>query len=275
MSATKATQFVKTGVTSAFDENLFNSANQPAGDQAGKSTEETPLQEDPTSQSETPQDSDEDKSSARDTTSNFRLAALQVDAVEEVEQLGPDVGGAQEASDALETEIETIEASESVEASEAEAIEEVAVIEADSEGSADAADSSAGQETKAADEKPVEYEPLSEVSDSIRDKLATDKAVVELKDTMGRIYGELQSEYNPYGFAVVSARSEDKAPPAPPEKLINLKARANEAGLISEETALLTQRELADTFVGKAFDAQTNRNFVVQAAFSTLGLYEP
>ncbi len=130
-------------------------------------------------------------------------------------------------------------------------------------------------EDKTTDEEPQEYEPLEDVKDSIRDKLATDKAVQVLKDTVENIYGELQSEYNPYGFDVVSARTNEEEIPAPPKKLTNLKERAAEAGLISEETLLVTQRELADTFVGKAFDSQTNRQYVVQAAFSSLAEYEP
>lgn len=144
----------------------------------------------------------------------------------------------------------------------------------------DSADQSTEEATspdddKSTDEDTEEYEPLDAVKDSIRDKLATDKAVLELKDKIETIYGELQSEYNPYGFDVVSARTNEEEIPAPPKKLTNLKERAAAAGLISEETLLVTQRELADTFVGKAFDSQTNRQYVVQAAFSSLAEYEP
>ena len=124
-------------------------------------------------------------------------------------------------------------------------------------------------------EEEVEFEPLDSVRDVIRDRLATDKAVVELRTVMERIYGELHSIYNPYGFEVVSARSEKNQLPTPPETLTNLKQRAAEHGLVSEETILLTQRELVDTMVGKAVDIQTRSRPVALQAFDDLELYEP
>lgn len=125
------------------------------------------------------------------------------------------------------------------------------------------------------EEEDVEYVPLEEVSDSIRDKLAGDKAVVELKKVINRINGELQTEYTQYGLKVVEARSEGDEVPAPPESLTNFKQRAAEAGLTSEETVLLTFQELADTFVGRSVDYQSQNQTTTQAVFLTKQLYQP
>jgi len=129
--------------------------------------------------------------------------------------------------------------------------------------------------TEADEEEPVEYVPLEEVSDQIRRQLATDKAVVELKKVVDRTFSDLQSAFNPYGFAVVSARDEDREPPAPPAKLADYADTARETGLAHEMTGLLSGLELVETFVGKARDAQSRREFVGRKVFRDLALFEP
>lgn len=267
----KRTQFVKSGDTPVFDESLFGTETKPedesasAGEETSESTTapadiETGTSENsatepsssggdvsedsvPVGEDEAPKD---DESSAVE-RSNFRLAAFQAND-EKTETAADEI-----ADDAAGTE---------------EAAGEPA-------SAGDAATVSETADTKTDEEKPVDYEPLDAVRDTIRNKLATDKAVVELKKVMDKIFGEMQSEYNPYGFSVVTARSEKKEAPTPPEALTNLKARATETGLISEETVLLTRRELADTAVGKAADVQTQSRPVWYAAFDDLELYEP
>ncbi|QEG34930.1 hypothetical protein [Bythopirellula goksoeyrii] len=178
---------------------------------------------------------------------------------------------------AFQENLESSDDSEAEEGSETQDSDttETASDDRSTEESSSEADTQEAEEDSKASDENLEFEPLEDVKDSIRDKLATDKAVLELKDKIESIYGELQSEYNPYGFDVVSARTNEEEIPAPPKDLTNLKERAAEAGLISEETLLVSQRELADTFVGKAIDAQTNRQYVVQAVFSSLATYEP
>ena len=129
--------------------------------------------------------------------------------------------------------------------------------------------------TSAGEEEPVVYEPLEKVREQIRRSLAKDKAVVELQKIVDRTYASLQSAYNPYGFKVVSARTEANEIPAPPAELSDYIAIAKQTGLTSEETVLLSQMELAETYVGKAFDAQSRREFVVQSMFGDQELYEP
>ena len=131
------------------------------------------------------------------------------------------------------------------------------------------------QTTEEKKEKAVEYEPLADVSDQIRRLLARDKAVVQLKRVMERAYAELQTEYNRYGALVVAAQSEGREPPKPPAKLADLAERARQSKLSFEKTDLLSQMELGETYVGKAVDAQSGRQLVVQTVFADLEPYEP
>ncbi len=281
----KRTQFVKTdGSTPSFDEGLFDTKpaeetveteesateENPEGDvnetavTEETTTEETPAEETtPPAEKSTPPaaPADEDSSSV-ERSKTFQFAAFQLNAEAEEAAEAADEAEVEEAAEEIVDAEETVAAEEAVEEA-TEALEETDAAAAEEAAEEDA------------DEDKTEYIPLDEVRDSIRNKLATDKAVVELKKVMDRIYGELQTEYNPYGFAVVTARSEKKEIPAPPAALTNLKERAKETGLTSEETVLLTQRELADTFVGKAIDVQTQSELVIQAAFDDLQLYEP
>ena len=124
-------------------------------------------------------------------------------------------------------------------------------------------------------EEAVEYEPLEKVRDEIRRTLATDKAVEELQRVMGEVAAELQAEYNRYGTQTVEARAGNKKTPPPPQRLRDLKWLAEKFGLTYEETTPLTVRELFETAVGKAGDAESQAVNVTQAAFTTLDLYEP
>ncbi len=300
----KRSLFVKHGSSTTFDENLFQKDAEEQGvkvpgadeseasegataaeseasiDDVEETTEESPTEE---SADEEPSDAavaDEESTSEELTDEESSDEAITEEPSPGNEESDPPTTPEDEQSSRLNSSqaFRLVAFQDNEEAGEASADEE----SSDEQSSADVGSGSDAENSDEADstgdetdDEEVEYEPLEDVKDSIRDKLATEKAVLELKDVVGDIYGELQSEYNPYGFAVVSARSEEKEIPAPPKQLTNLKERAAEAGLISEETLLVTQRELADTFVGKAFDAQTNRQYVVQAAFSSLELYEP
>ena len=137
--------------------------------------------------------------------------------------------------------------------------------------------SEATPEQEAAEEadEPLEFVPLAEVSQQIRRMLAREKASAELKKVVDGTYAGLQKVYNPYGFKVVSARTEETEIPAAPAKLSDYISLATATGLTSEETVLLSGQELAGTFVGQAFDAQTQRERVVQAMFGDQELYEP
>ena len=235
----KRTQFVKSGSSAAaFDEGLFDAETKEAPGEPASAGGETSETTEDSPKTEIPA---EDKSGSTSRPSQFQLVAFQENAETEEAPGEPPIS---------EDPVAGGESSENSEEEQTEA-------------------------NKKDDNDKTEYVPLDDVRDTIRNKLATDKAVVELKKVVDRIYGELQTEFNPYGFAVVSARSEKKEIPAPPQALTNLKERAAATGITSEETVLLTQRELADTFVGKAVDSQTQSELVLQVTFDDLQLYEP
>jgi hypothetical protein len=266
----KRTQFVKSeGDEAEFDTELFQTTPPATGTEtpptetessAAETSEaseaapagETPAADAPAEDADTPAAPAEDESGNVIRASKFRLAAFQADPAE---------------ADADEAVKEATEK---------------AVVEGDTASS----DTDAATETPAVDEAEatseseeeeakIEYVPLEEVKDTIRNKLARDKAVVEVRKAMDRVYTELDTEYKPYSFAVVSAKSDKKELPKPPEALTNLKERAAATGLASEETVLLTQREMADTFVGKARDVQTDTQPVGLTAYADLNLYQP
>jgi hypothetical protein len=149
---------------------------------------------------------------------------------------------------------------------------EAAPTESDSSANAPAEKASGDN---AEEDAPVEYVPLEEVRDQIRRTLSREQAAAELEKTIDRTYTILQSAYNPYGAQVVEARTAGQDIPAPPAKVGDYQAIAKQTGLTSEETVLLTQYELSETMVGKTVDAQSRREFVVQAMFDDQELYEP
>ncbi len=168
-------------------------------------------------------------------------------------------------------------------ASEAEAVEtedeeqtdqeESDEVESGEEASADVESNEAVEEVEEVEE--VEYEPLDKVKDDIRNQLANDKAVVELKRVMESAYGDLTTVFNRYGGEVVAAQAEERDPPPAPERLADLAPLAKEKKLAFEETVPLSDREMFDTEVGKAMDVQSGSRNVTYAAFTDLRLYEP
>jgi hypothetical protein len=270
----KRTQFIKSeGDDSEFDEELFQTppaategetpatgtdapstdppaAETPATETEEAASDETPATESPAEDAEAPSDND---SGGVLTKGKFQLTAFQADPAD---------------SDVAAEEVVEGEARETPAEGESETTENAT---ADAESEASSTDEADAEEQ----EVKVEYVPLEEVKDTIRNKLARDKAVVEVRKAMDRVYAELDTEYKPYSFAVVTAKTEKKELPKPPAALTNLKERAAETGLTSEETVLLTQRELADTYVGKARDVQTDTQPVGLTTFGDLNLYQP
>jgi hypothetical protein len=260
----KRTQFVKSeGDSSEFDTELFQttppatSTETPAEEtesptsETNEATEAAPAEETPAEEVEAPAAPADDESGSATRSNKFQLTALQVDAVEA------------DSEEAVKEATEEAVVEGQPEATDTETAETPAEDDADSAAESDE------------DEAKIEYVPLEEVKDTIRNKLARDKAVVEVRKAMDRVYAELDTEYKPYSFAVVSAKSDKKELPKPPAALTNLKERAAATGLASEETVLLTQREMADTFVGKARDVQTDTQPVGLLAYADLNLYQP
>jgi hypothetical protein len=271
----------ETGEPASTIESATTTSDGPASTGEGTATEPgEPASSDveATEKTEAPQDDQSGDSTRR---SNFRLAAFQnkeENAADEIAEEAADIeeGVADEA--AAETSSAADAASEGATPPAENAVPAEQAVLAGETTSAAEADGAKADETPTDDGKPVEYVPLDEVRDEIRLNLARDKAVVELRKTMEKAYGEMQSAYTEYNLAKFAQKSDDaegEKALTPPESLTNLKDRAAALGLASEETVLLTRLELADTAVGKSADVQTQSRPVWYASFGDLAMYQP
>jgi hypothetical protein len=239
----------------------------------------------PSSEDATPAAGEGDQSSVEPQRSPFRLTALQAAPAEDDAEAASTEAASTEADDeesgagvdAPTGETDPPEQSDAASDPAADAVSETpAATEADA--AANDADDAEGVATTddAAEEEPLEFEPLENVRDEIRETLARDKAVEELKSTMDKALAKILTEYNRYGRDVVVAREAKKELPKPPAKLQNLDWLATETGLTLETTAPLTYDELRETPVGTAVDEQSGRINVAGAMFvTTIALYEP
>ncbi|MEM9352365.1 MAG: hypothetical protein AAGA92_05080 [Planctomycetota bacterium] len=184
------------------------------------------------------------------------------------------------AAEAADTEAVAEEAAteEEEEEEEADASDESADESPSGEGEGESADgANAAEEGDAAADEDVKYQPLEEVADQIRARLANDRAVVELEKVAQGAYSKLKKSYSRYGLAVVEAQAAGEPAPEPPAELQDLSALAKETGLTIEETLPLSQLGVRDTPVGLAVDTRTGDRLIVQAVFGKRGtdLYEP
>src|SRR5262249_39069704 len=124
---------------------------------------------------------------------------------------------------------------------------------------ADASKAAASAATEAP-KKPVEYQPLSEVKDEIRKRLAEGKVADELTQIMGGIKDQLDSEFNKWRYSDAAlSDSEKKELPPPPKSLTDLAAIAQAKGLKSGTTGPKSLLGLRDTPVGKSSAIDVNR----------------
>jgi hypothetical protein len=275
------------------------SAGAPAAPAPGTGSPSTPPA--PAGESQPPAESKapaSDSEPAKQSSSNeagkspFRFVALQTAPAEQ----SPDSAKTAESAPAASAESSSAPAQATAESKEAPAettADKPAASETPAAPAAPAADAksaeaSAGagspadansenKDAATADKKEPEpeYEPLDKVRDEIRKKLAAEKAEAELDKIMGQATAEVQSDYYRYGSQVAEADEAKREAPKPPARLTDLKWLADKFGLTYEKTAPLTILELRETPYGRAFDATSQRVPVMQAAFTTLKLYEP
>jgi len=214
----------------------------------------------------------------RNKRSQFVKMASETVAVEAEDEESPSSDTEEESADDQESSVDSTE----VDGTESDESDDQADVSAEAEPTSETQPEADGDESNTdlvveeeETEDEVEYEPLEKVSDEIRNLLANDKAVLELKGLMESAYGDLTTVYNRYGGDLIEARSDELEPPPVPPRLANLSTMAKEKKLVSEETVPLSARELAETLVGRAVDSQTGKKTVTQAAFTDLRLYEP
>jgi hypothetical protein len=130
----------------------------------------------------------------------------------------------------------------------------------------------------AAPKKPLEFQPLDEVKDLIRKKLAGIKVQGELEKMFREIEQQLDGDFSKYLDAKITAEAEKKTPPAPPASLTDLAPLAAKYGLTSGSTGPLSWIQMRDTAVGKTgMNDPDNPQPFRQMLFSGKGLklYQP
>jgi hypothetical protein len=125
--------------------------------------------------------------------------------------------------------------------------------------------------------KPVEYQPLSEVKDEIRKRLAEGKVTEELSKLTNDIQDQLDTAYNKWRYTDnPMSDSEKKELPAPPKSLTDFDAIAQKSGLKSGKTGPKTLLELRQTPVGKSSAIDANRTLLsILFQGHDLEMYQP
>ncbi|MEO0531258.1 MAG: hypothetical protein AAF266_11890, partial [Planctomycetota bacterium] len=146
--------------------------------------------------------------------------------------------------------------------------------EEEEEAAEEAADSSDADETA--------YQPLDEVRDEIRRRLAITRAAERIQEKMDRVKSKLDDEFVDYFDTVLEAEGEDGEGEVPeaPESLTNLKPLAEAEELELVELDLAPQMELRDTEVGGSVNADVSAAQVLPTWFiafrpQELDLYQP
>jgi hypothetical protein len=128
-----------------------------------------------------------------------------------------------------------------------------------------------------ASKKPVQYQPLAEVKDVIRKRLAVDKLGEQLSETSKDIQGQLETEFTKWRFSDAQATSDGKQQtPAPPKALTDLAPLAQKYGWKVVRTGPKSGFEVRDMPVGKSYAVETN-NPLIRLLFAghDLELYQP
>jgi hypothetical protein len=147
-----------------------------------------------------------------------------------------------------QTEEETPAADNATEAAEGE-------TPAATEEGAEAADVTVTEET----EEEIKYQPLEEVKDDIRRRMAEDKFFDNIDAVMQGAMGRLNPYYSTYLGQKLDAEAAKKPVPAPPAELVDFAPIAKELNLELEETGELDIVQLRDSNVGKTVGDQKYR----------------
>lgn len=231
------------------EEPAEEAAEEPAEDEAEEAAEpmadaeETPAEDSPAEESPAEETPDEDETSGLTRLSPFRFASYQD---EQADESGAD------ASETAEPEGEAAE--------ETNPLDEFMARE-DEEEEPETEVPSTEAEAPDADEKeelPVEYQPLEEVKEEIRDRLAREKAAVALQQKLRDLLGLLKNDYDRYFNQRIDAEAAKQEIPAPPEALVDWEKLATENGLEHSQTELLSRLELSETPTGRLIQANEN-----------------
>lgn len=126
-------------------------------------------------------------------------------------------------------------------------------------------------------EEPKKFQPLEEVEDKIRQRLAEARFFSEIDQIMQSAAARLNPAFSKYLSNKMDAESRKEEPPAPPAELLDLAPLAEEFDLEFEETAELDAIELRDTPVGKSIGVEKySDSSVLQMMMSgQVDMFEP
>jgi hypothetical protein len=125
-------------------------------------------------------------------------------------------------------------------------------------------------------EKLKEYQPLDEVRDEIRRRIASDKVTTELDDRMRTVNSDLDQNYDQYFGDSLNAKADGKEPPPPPKSLADLTPLAKKYGLVYQKTEPASMLQLRDMPVGKSVcPSQGNLPFFYAIFSREVDLYQP
>ena len=138
-----------------------------------------------------------------------------------------------------------------------------------------ATDTAAATE-QTAEEKPKEFQPLDDVKDEIRTRLARDRVNEQLTTLMGQLQSEVNAEFTKYFGVRLNAESAGQALPAPPAALSDLAPLAAKHGLKDGKTGPMSWLEMRETPVGASGDIETTRElYRILFATDELDSYQP
>lgn len=224
---------------------------KPAADDAKPATEEN----------KTDGATDEKKSSldSRTAKSVFRLAALQEDAPK---------GDAPKADAGAATESKPADAAAATPPADPAAPAAPPALAAPGNAAAPVA--------PIVPKKPPEFQPLDEVKDLIRRRLAGDKVAEELDKAAKEIQTQLDGDFNKFLRAKLAAEVDKKDPPPVPASLTNLAPLAEKYGLTNGSTGALDFLQMRESTVGKSAEADSGRPLAA-LLFSTRNydVYQP
>ncbi len=131
-------------------------------------------------------------------------------------------------------------------------------------------------ELEAPTEKPKNFQPLDEVRDQIRRRIAETKVNDRLDELMGSLQRELNDSYTEFFGASLDADAAGKEPPPPPPQLADLTPLAQKHGLVYQKTEPASMLQLRDTPVGSSVRPdQGNIPFYYSVFGRDVELYEP
>lgn len=133
-----------------------------------------------------------------------------------------------------------------------------------------------GADASGSPKKPPEFQPLDEVKDIIRRRLAGDKVAEELEKASKDIQSQLDGDFNKYLRAKLAAEADKKDPPPVPTSLTNLAPLAEKYGLTSGSTGAFDFLQMRDSAVGKSGEVDSGRPLAA-LLFSTRNyeVYQP